>query len=62
VRFPVAEMLIGRFQVDAVWWSFPTSSALASLLAILYYKFGGWRTARMAGGPTRVMAAPELEG
>lgn len=63
VRFPVAEALIGRFQIDAVWWSFPTSSALASLLAILYYKFGGWRTARMAGGPARVDAAtPELEG
>lgn len=63
VRFPVADALVGRFQIDAVWWSFPSSSALASLLAVLYYKFGGWRTARMAGGPTRVVAAtPELEG
>ena len=62
VRFPLAEALIGRFQVDAIWWSFPTSSALASVLAILYYKFGGWRSARMAGGSTRAMPAPELEG
>ena len=61
VRFPLAELLTSRFQVDAIWWSFPISSALAATLAVLYYKFGGWRTARMAGGPTRVVT-PELEG
>jgi len=61
VRVPLADAFIGRFQVDAVWWSFPTSSALAAILAVLYYKFGGWRSARMAGGPTRVIAAPEPE-
>ena len=58
VRFPLADALIGHYQIDAVWWSFPTSSALAAILAVLYYKFGGWRTARMAGGPTRVVATP----
>ncbi len=47
VRFPVAELLLGRYQVDAVWWSFPLSSALSALLAVLYYRFGGWRGARM---------------
>ena len=63
VRFPLAEALIGRYQVDAVWWSFPISSALAAVLAVLYYKYGGWRTARMAGGPTHVAApAPSPEG
>jgi putative MATE family efflux protein len=62
VRFPVAETLSSRFQADAVWWSFPVSSALASTLAVIYYKFGGWRKARMTGGPTRAMPAPELEG
>jgi putative MATE family efflux protein len=56
VRFPLAEALIGRFQVDAVWWSFPISSALAACLAVLYYKYGGWRTARMAGGPQSIVA------
>ena len=61
VRFPLADALIGRFQVDAVWWSWPVSSALASILAILYYKYGGWRSSRMAGGPTRVVATAELE-
>jgi putative MATE family efflux protein len=62
VRFPLAEALIGRYQVDAVWWSFPISSALSALLAILYYKYGGWRTARMAGGPREPAIAPSPEG
>jgi len=45
VRFPLAEVLLDKFQADAIWWSFPISSALAALLAAWYYKFGGWRTA-----------------
>lgn len=45
VRFPLAEALLGRYQADAIWWSFPISSALAALLATLYYKQGSWRTA-----------------
>jgi putative MATE family efflux protein len=47
VRFPLAEMFLDRYHVDAVWWSFPISSALSSVLAGLYYKFGGWRSAHM---------------
>jgi MATE family, multidrug efflux pump len=47
VRFPLADMLLPRYHVDAIWWSFPISSALAALLAALYYKFGNWRAARM---------------
>jgi putative MATE family efflux protein len=47
VRFPVAELFLDRYQVDAVWWSFPLSSVLSSILALLYYKYGGWRRARM---------------
>jgi putative MATE family efflux protein len=48
VRFPFAEALLPRYQVDAVWWSFPLSSALAALLAVLYYRYGDWRHAHMA--------------
>ena len=48
VRFPFAEALLGRYQVDAVWWSFPISSALAAALAVLYYRYGDWRHAHMA--------------
>ena len=58
VRFPLAEMLISHYQVDAIWWSFPISSALAASLAVLYYKYGNWRSARMAGGPRQSVVAP----
>jgi Na+-driven multidrug efflux pump len=34
--------------VDAVWWSFPLSSALSAILAVLYYKFGAWRSVHLA--------------
>lgn len=47
VRFPVAELFLGSYGADAVWWSFPVSSALTALLAVLYYKYGGWRSAHM---------------
>ncbi|MDE2137414.1 MAG: MATE family efflux transporter [Gammaproteobacteria bacterium] len=47
VRFPLAELFLDRFQADAVWWSFPVSSALSALLAVLYYRYGGWRHAHM---------------
>jgi putative MATE family efflux protein len=62
VRFPLAELLIGRYQIDAIWWSFPISSALAAVLAVLYYKYGNWRSARMVGGPRQGMVAPSPEG
>jgi len=47
VRFPMAEFFLGRYQADAIWWSFPISSALSACLAFLYYRFGGWRRAHM---------------
>jgi putative MATE family efflux protein len=48
VRFPFAEAFLPRYQVDAVWWSFPVSSLLAAALAVLYYRYGDWRHAQMA--------------
>ncbi len=47
VRFPLAEIYLDRYHVDAVWWSFPVSSVLSSILALLYYKYGSWRSAHM---------------
>ncbi|MFL6604533.1 MAG: MATE family efflux transporter [Steroidobacteraceae bacterium] len=47
VRIPLAEAFIERLGVDSVWWSFPLSSLFATVLAVLYYKYGGWRSARM---------------
>jgi putative MATE family efflux protein len=52
VRFPFALALLPRYGVDAVWWSFPVSSALAAALALLYYRYGDWRHAQM-GVPAR---------
>ena len=51
VRYPLATFLIPRFHADAIWWSFPVSSAMATILALGYYKFGRWRTARMLSVP-----------
>ncbi len=47
VRFPLAEIFLDKYQVDAIWWSFPVSSVLSAILALLYYKYGGWRSADM---------------
>jgi putative MATE family efflux protein len=47
VRFPLADALLSRYHADAIWWSFSISSALAALLALIYYRFGNWRAARM---------------
>jgi putative MATE family efflux protein len=47
VRFPLAELFLDRYHVDAVWWSFPVSSVLSSILALLYYRYGSWRSAHM---------------
>jgi putative MATE family efflux protein len=48
IRFPLAELFLDRYQVDAVWWSFPVSSVVSSILALLYYRYGGWRSAHMS--------------
>ena len=47
VRFPLAALFLDSYHADAIWWRFPISSALAALLAGLYYQFGGWRSAHM---------------
>ncbi len=58
VRFPLAELFLERYHVAAVWWSFPVSSVLSCLLALLYYKFGGWRGAHMLGRTAAAADAP----
>jgi len=47
IRVPLAEILADHGGASALWWSFPLSSAVATMLAVLYYKFGGWRSAHM---------------
>ena len=58
IRFPVAAIMQGKYGVDAVWWSFPASSAVSAVLAVVYYKFGGWRKARMLAGIGAPAGAP----
>jgi putative MATE family efflux protein len=47
VRFPLAQVFLPRYHIDAVWWSFPISSLLAAVLAVLYYRYGAWRNMRL---------------
>jgi putative MATE family efflux protein len=58
IPFRIGTALLFRpiIGVDAVWHSFPASSAVTALLAVLYYRFGNWRTARM-GPPATVAQA-----
>lgn len=54
VRIPFTALLHDRFGVEAIWWSFPLGSLCSCAMAIAYYRFGGWRKARLmgrAGGP-----------
>jgi putative MATE family efflux protein len=52
IRVPFAFSVLDRWQADAIWWSFPISSVTSMLLAVSYYRFGGWRKARL-GIPTQ---------
>jgi putative MATE family efflux protein len=52
VRVPLANALAPHIGSDAIWLSFPISSTLTVLLAFGYYRWGGWRKARMLPSPT----------
>jgi putative MATE family efflux protein len=55
VRIPFAYSLVGSWGADAIWWSFPLGSLTSMLLSAWYYRYGGWRNARMLSPPS---AAP----
>jgi len=61
VRVPVATLLQPSLGIDAIWWSFPVSAFVAMLLAIAYYRWGGWRHAHMLGGEEREPVAIPAE-
>jgi putative MATE family efflux protein len=48
VRIGFAQLLEPAWGQDAIWWSFPVSMAVSASLAGAYYRWGGWRNARMA--------------
>jgi putative MATE family efflux protein len=56
IRYPLARVLMDA-RPDALWWSFPVSSAIAAVLAVGYYRWGGWRNARMLSQPLSAPAA-----
>lgn len=47
VRVPLAVVLEGRMGADAIWFTSPISLGLTLVLAFLYFRFGGWREAKM---------------
>ena len=51
MRFALAYAFVERWHSDAVWWSFPITGAALAVGALIYYKLGDWRTARMAPAP-----------
>ena len=63
VRVPFAALLQARLGEDAIWWSFPVSSLVAMTLSLAYYRWGGWRRARMlATTPDEVAVPSEVPG
>jgi len=59
VRIAFAELLEPVWGADAIWWSFPVSMSCSMLMAIAYYRWGGWRKAKMgAGAPRSAPSAP----
>ncbi|WP_242106825.1 MATE family efflux transporter [Luteimonas aquatica] len=58
IRVPFALLLQPYLGADAIWWSFPVSSICSMLMALAYYKWGGWRQARMLAPAGDRMATP----
>lgn len=47
VRVPFAAFLQRYYGAEAIWWSFAAGAMVSLVLATGYYRFGGWRRARM---------------
>ena len=58
VRVPFAVWLQPDLGVDAIWWSFPVSAAVATGLTLAYYRWGRWKEARMLPADPDEMAIP----
>ena len=51
LRIPFAVATLGRLGADAIWWSYLVGSGFSILLTVAYYRYGGWRGARMLAAP-----------
>ena len=58
IRVPFAFTVLDHWHADAIWWSFPISSVTSMLMAIAYYRFGGWRKARLGVANRRAAPLP----
>ena len=59
VRIPFAYSLVGSWGADAIWWSFPLGSLMSMTLSAAYYRWGGWRNARMLARSNEVPRSRE---
>ena len=60
VRVPFAFEMLGHWQAEAIWLSFPLASLTSLAMALGYYRFGGWRSIRL--GIADAVAAPASGG
>jgi Na+-driven multidrug efflux pump len=60
IRVPFAYSMLDRWQGDAIWWSFPLSSTVSMIMSVSYYRFGGWRRARLGLATARAAPVPRL--
>ena len=58
IRVTFAFSVLDRWHADAIWWSFPISSVISMLMAIAYYRCGGWRKARLGISGRRAASLP----
>jgi putative MATE family efflux protein len=47
LRIPFAYAFTSLWQADSIWWSFPVGSIASVTLSGAYYRYGGWRSARL---------------
>lgn len=56
IRPPFALAVAPSLGADSIWWSFPLGSLASMLMAMGYYKWGGWRKAHMLSTPIEVQS------
>ena len=61
-RLGVAWLMRPEWGADAIWLSFPSSSAVTLILAAAYHRWGGWRQMRMIAPAAPHRDEPALQG
>jgi len=58
IRVPFAFLMLKNWAAEAIWWSFPLASLTSLIMAISYYRFGGWRKLRLGVAEANAAAVP----